>query len=156
MNVRAARRWLAVVGLVFATGFATNFLWEVLQSPLFAPMGSTLGEGMWRCFRAGLGDGVIILLIAAAVGFLLGRRDWFLDGEVTGYLLATVFGSVFAVAIEWSALRSGRWSYRSSMPVIPGIGVGLVPVIQMTLLPILAYRIAALWLRRPRFRTVHR
>jgi hypothetical protein len=40
-----------------------------------------------------------------------------------------------AVAIERLALAAGRWSYSSRMVVVPGLGVGLWPLLQMAMLP---------------------
>lgn len=36
--------------------------------------------------------------------------------------------------MEWRALATGRWSYTDGMPILPVLGVGLWPVLQLTLL----------------------
>ena len=35
--------------------------------------------------------------------------------------------------------------YTSQMPLVPGLDVGLVPVVQMLVLPPLIFRIVAIW-----------
>ena len=47
---------------------------------------------------------------------------------------------------ETVALRTGEWAYNAAMPIIPGLGVGLTPALQMPLLILptlwLAHRVA--------------
>ncbi|OOO00920.1 MAG: Sporulation kinase A [Chromatiales bacterium USCg_Taylor] len=49
--------------------------------------------------------------------------------------------------VEWIGLRLGRWAY-GRMPLIPGLQIGVVPVAQMAVLPLVIFRVAAQWLRR--------
>jgi hypothetical protein len=146
--LKRALWWSAAVGVIFVTAIALNFLWEMSQGQLFALMGLTLAQGMWRCFRASLGDGVIVLVIAVIVGLGLRRADWFLRPRWVGYVLMEAVGIALAVALEWVSLREGRWSYRDAMPLIPGLQVGALPVLQMAVLPPLIFRIAASLLNR--------
>jgi hypothetical protein len=44
------------------------------------------------------------------------------------------------VSVEWIGFRMlKRWEHSESMPVIPIFGVGLVPVLQMVILPPLIF-----------------
>ncbi len=43
-----------------------------------------------------------------------------------------------------------RWAYHTIMPPIPGLGVGLFPIVQMVVLPLLTARLTQWWLLRPR------
>jgi hypothetical protein len=54
------------------------------------------------------------------------------------YLAAAFLGALCAVLFEWFAFRSGLWSYGEEMPVLPVIGTGLLPFVQLTLLVPLA------------------
>lgn len=67
----------------------------------------------------------------------LGRRD-----RATGVWLTAVLGAMTATIIEWHALRTGRWTYNSLMPLIPWLGVGLYPVLQMAIVPVVAARVS--------------
>ena len=132
--------------VTFLVAVAVNFVWEIGQSPLFGPMGGWL-SGSWRCFVASLGDGVIVLAIAA-IGCLVFRRvEWFVRPGLAGYVLMGALGLAVAVAIEIGARATGRWSYTDQMPLIPGVHVGLVPVLQMLVLPPLAFGSAARWVK---------
>jgi hypothetical protein len=123
---------------VFVVAVAVNFAWEIVQSPLFAPMGGWL-LGTWRCFVASLGDGVIVLAIAAAGSLLFRRADWFVRPGATGYLFTGALGLAVAVGIEIGALATGRWSYSEQMPLIPVVQVGVAPALQMLVLPPLVF-----------------
>ncbi len=48
-----------------------------------------------------------------------------------------------AVVIERLALNFGRWQYGSDMPILLGLEVGLLPVVQMGVLPLLSVLLAS-------------
>ena len=51
-----------------------------------------------------------------------------------------VLGVLTTVAIEWISTRwLGRWAYRESMPVDPILGIGLSPLAQWIVVPLLAF-----------------
>jgi hypothetical protein len=53
-------------------------------------------------------------------------------------------GLVLAMLVEWVAVhRLGRWAYAERMPMVPGLGIGLVPIAQMIILPPIIFRMAA-------------
>ena len=77
------------------------------------------------------------------------RRDWFENPGRVGYSLMLVGGILIAVAVEWVAANVvGRWAYSSSMPLIPGLAIGLVPVLQMIVLPPAIFYAVAIWAKR--------
>lgn len=139
--ISGIRRWSVTAALLFTVSVAMNLAWEVGQSRFFAPMGATLLDGLLRCFRASLGDGLIVLTIAVAGAAALGRPDWFLDPRKSGYVFTVVLGAGIAVGVEWVGLRLGRWVYRASMPLLPVVRVGLLPVLEMAFLPPLIFLI---------------
>ena len=131
----------------FVVAVAVNFVWEMGQSPLFVPMGGWV-SGSWRCFVASLGDGAIVLAIAAAGRIFFRRVDWFVRPGVAGYVFMGTLGIMVAIAIETGARAMGRWSYTDRMPLIPVVHVGLVPVLQMLVLPPLVFAAASMaWLK---------
>jgi hypothetical protein len=42
----------------------------------------------------------------------------------------------------------GRWMYTAQMPLVPGLDVGIVPIVQMLVLPPLLFRLVAVWCGR--------
>lgn len=132
--------WLSV------TGFLLNGNWEWLQTPFFADSAATLNEIVWFRLHCTLGD-VVILLASAGVVTLLRRSPRWLSGPgLLDLALLTVFGVVYTVFSERRNLSRGAWAYSELMPLVPGISVGVVPLIQWLVLPtaaaILASRLA--------------
>jgi hypothetical protein len=53
------------------------------------------------------------------------------------------------VSIEWVAVYVvERWAYTPQMPLVPGLGIGIVPITQMLVLPPLIFRVVAAWYSR--------
>ncbi|MGV8900438.1 MAG: hypothetical protein ACOH2B_14545 [Burkholderiaceae bacterium] len=126
---------------------ALNYAWEITQAPLYADM-QDWGNVWWHCFVASLGDGILVLIIYAVGWAAFRRSDWYLHPSGQTYGLMLAIGLCIGFGVEWVAVYVlNRWAYTTSMPLIPGLDVGLVPVLQMLLLPPLIFRIAALRLR---------
>lgn len=130
--------WIPVA--VFVVAVLVNYPWELAQSPLYVGMGS-LRQMWWHCFRASLGDGLLVLLIFATGWLVLQRWNWFVHPGAHGYLLMLVTGLVIGISVEGIAVYlARRWTYTSQMPLVPGLQVGVVPVLQMLVLPPLIFR----------------
>lgn len=117
--------------------FLLHFAWEILQVPFFVQM-PTMGH--WQaisvCLRATLGDVAIALTSFGAAALLEQQFRWFLQpsGWALSAYLAT--GLIATLLLERYAIATGRWSYSDLMPVLPAIGVGLMPIVQWTVLPL--------------------
>ena len=137
------KRWLTSAALVFAIAVAVNYVWELAQSPLYAGQGDfrTL---LWHCLRAAGGDGVLVLVIFAGGALVTRRPDWYVQPGRGGYLWMLSAGLLIGVAVEWLAVHvAGQWAYGAPMPFVPGLRIGLVPVLQMLVLPPLIFRMAS-------------
>lgn len=137
-------RWSAFL-LVVA---ALHFGWEMAHSRWFASMDALpFWTATWQCARATLGDLVITavaFMIAAATArsILWPLKDHFLPAAAI--FVAT--GLAITVGYEIFALSTGRWRYDETMPTVAGIG--LLPLLQWLLLPLIelaAFRL--LWRR---------
>ena len=137
--------------VVFA--FLLNFPWEFLQVPLFAQMADAPHwQAIKACTRASLGDAMIMLAAYWVVAGARGDRTWIASPGIAGVVLCASFGIFVTVIIEHLALTGlwfVRWSYSAAMPVVPGIGVGLSPLIQWIVLPPLVA-----WFVKRQIRTV--
>jgi hypothetical protein len=125
---------------VFAIAVPLNFLWEVAPSPLYASL-PPFPAGVWHCFVASLGDGLLIVLVWIVGWAVFRRLQWFGRPHVGGYLLMLTTGIVLGVIVESAGLRTGRWSYEPRMPRVGHLGI--VPLAQMVLLPPLTFALAA-------------
>ncbi len=98
-----------------------------------------------RCLMAAVGDAVItvgILLI-----YTLVMRKYPGEFRWNDYALLATLSAFFAIGLEELALFAGRWSYTSRMATLPGIGIGISPVLQLALLVPIATRLTEGWQR---------
>ena len=88
------------------------------------------------------GDVLIVLGVVAASWLLFGRSMSALLGS-RGRITIIAVGFVAGILLEWFARVLDLWNYSALMPTITvaSVGVGLAPVIQITILPA-----ASLWL----------
>lgn len=120
---------------LFLVAVGINFVWEMAQMPLYESMPFDEAYAWWLCFRASLGDGVIILFIWAVGWAVFRGSTWFQPLRAANIVVLLFTGAVIAVAIEIHALGTGRWAYSDLMPIVPVAGVGLSPLIQLLILP---------------------
>lgn len=108
--------------------FVFQLTWELAQSPLYT-CSIDMNRCFWLCLRATPGDMVMTALL-----YLFYRR-------FPSLILTAGAGTVLALIVEKISLVLERWSYFPGMPLIPGIKVGLTPVLQMAILPPLIFYI---------------
>jgi hypothetical protein len=118
-----------------------NFAWEVLQAPLYAGMADMPHALVTRaCVQATLGDAVIMLSAHGTVAVMARSRRWIVAPRGWQLALFVSIGVSITSAIEWVATR-GYWivqrTYLPTMPLVPGAGIGLVPLLQWVVLPLL-------------------
>lgn len=120
---------------IFVVAVFVHFLWEMQQSFAYEMSGLALEQVVLNHLWASLGDGVLTLLPYCAVA--LARRDacWIGRWRWTDLAWVAGLGLALSLAIEWRALATGRWSYTAAMPIVPILQVGLLPVLQLILLP---------------------
>jgi hypothetical protein len=136
------------VAAIFVVAVLGNYPWELAQAPLYMGMESFRAV-WWHCFVASLGDGLLVLGIFAIGWLFLRRHTWFVHPGIQGYGIMVTTGLVIGITIEWIAVHLlGRWRYTAWMPRVPGLAVGLVPVLQMLMLPPLIFHLVARWQSR--------
>ena len=130
---------------VFLVAVMLNYLWELAQAPLYIGLKSYNAAVFWHCFVAGLGDGLMVMIIFAAGWTTTHKWDWFEHPGVAGYLLMLSAALILAASVEWVAVNIlERWAYTAKMPTLPVVKIGLVPLAQMLVLPPLIFRTVAL------------
>jgi hypothetical protein len=131
---------------IFFVAVLLNYLWELAQAPLYVGLERYNAAVFWHCFVASLGDGFMVLIITATGRVILGRWDWFEQPRLSGYFVMLSAGLILAVLVESVAVHLlGRWQYTEKMPIVPMLGLVLVPIAQMLILPPLIFRIAGTW-----------
>ncbi len=118
--------------------FILNEAWELLQMPLYEQSIYKIGHIAF-CTLGALADTIMVLLLYILFAFVYKNPFWIEQknwGKICIVMLAGAVGAVFS---EKRHLLIGSWSYNQSMPIIPFMNVGLSPVLQFLLLPIIIY-----------------
>lgn len=138
----------ALLGTLYVAAVLINYLWEVPQMAFYDWWGASWAVGLLVCFQAALVDGLLVLALYGIGCLLFKRRDWILEPGLAGYTFLVLSGIIVAMVVELQALAWNRWAYNALMPRIPGLGVGLLPVVQMMALPSIVARLTQWWLLR--------
>ena len=118
-----------------------HFVWEALHLQLYTSY-AALGNGWALVFFASAGDVLYTLLILALVTLIRGDPNWIQQPKANEYLATALLGGLVACMVEYKALAFHRWAYAAAMPIVPLIGIGLSPLLQMILLTPTALYIA--------------
>lgn len=140
LNDSSATSSLHFVMLFSAIAFVLHFAWEYVQcAPFFSHVQNT--PNLSAMISATSGD--ILMIWAVFLAMATGYRSftWFNDHWNLGSVLSIVGFSLFlAVLVELWAIRTERWAYTENNPIVPVLGVSILPVIQMALInPISMY-----------------
>lgn len=118
--------------------FIFNFAWEVIQMPLYKDAPFTINHIAF-CALASIADAIMVLLIYFLFAVIYQNNLWVEDFTWPRILILILCGAIGAIIAETRHVSAGNWAYDSSMPIIPIIEVGLSPVLQFTLLPLIIY-----------------
>jgi hypothetical protein len=117
--------------------FLLNFVWELLQMPLFADFADfPYYQTILHCTKATFGDVVISLVAFAGACLITRSRMWIISMNKSGVVSFLAIGLVITVAFELLATGPlNRWEYSESMPTV--IGIGVSPLAQWVILPLI-------------------
>lgn len=131
--LQALRRYLTVTALA-------NLVWETAHLPLYTLWNEgTTRDKVFAVLHCTAGDVVVAVGVWALAMVLAGRPGWPVEAfpRVAGLVL--VSGLVYTGFSEWlnTAVRHS-WAYGEWMPVIPGLELGLSPMLQWVAVPAVA------------------
>lgn len=135
------RRDVVVQALrILVVAFCLNWIWEATHAAAYVESTGPFLYRLRHCLPMAGTDALWTLALWALVTGAMQRAD-------PAWRLTTVaaLGAVSAVAVERVALADGRWTYNALMPIVPIVNVGLWPVAQITILPVIT-----VWLTRTR------
>ena len=89
---------------------------------------------------ATLGDILYTFIAIGLVALFKGSFIWFLAAQAPDYLGLAIVGFFIALFVEYKAMALKRWEYTGKMPRF--LGLGLTPLLQMTVLLPLSVSIA--------------
>ncbi|MGH7389906.1 MAG: hypothetical protein ACREM3_10690 [Candidatus Rokuibacteriota bacterium] len=137
---------LRTLGRLLAVTLPFYFAWEMLQAPFFTGMPTHWLAATAICALATLGDGVLVALVATAGAVLHRNGRWFVPPSPSPYAVVVAIGLVLQIAVEWVMVHGlDRWGYAPSQPVLPGVRVGILPVLQPIVLLPMVFWFTAKW-----------
>jgi hypothetical protein len=140
------RETLRLQAAIFAVAVPLNLAWEVAQAQLYAFPRQGIVTDLVGCLVPSLGDGLMTLAIYWSGWLVFRRPGWVLRPGAGGFALAVLVGLLLAIGVEWNALYlTGAWAYGPGMPLVPVLGVGLLPVLQMLVLPPITFLAVGSW-----------
>lgn len=117
-----------------------HFLWEMAQLPLYTIWQSgTTGDILFAVLHCSAGDALIASVSLALAAVAARVAGWLAFGS--RMIAATIaFGMAYTVFSEWLNVKIHHsWAYIAAMPVLPGLGTGLAPLLQWLVVPGLAF-----------------
>ena len=127
---------------VVVIGFLLNLIWENAQAPLYEGYNGFF-EHFWTCLVASVVDALVLLLLFILFAVFNQCLSWPLTGKLWQYLVLVLVGGILAVWFEKWALDVEHWSYTNNMPVVPVLDIGLLPFLQLLLLPSITFYLSA-------------
>ncbi len=126
---------------IILLAFLFNVAWEILQMPLY--IARVYGwYHILFCVLASIADIIMVLLIYFGFALIYKNALWVNKLNTKRIILLMLIGGVGAVLAEIRHLSIGTWSYADAMPLIPVVHVGLSPILQFMILPILIYSLS--------------
>jgi hypothetical protein len=123
----------------FLLTFILNFIWEISQAFLYSPHYAGIGGLIKVHIRASLGDVLMVVVIFLLNRLILGHKFFKDNSNGAMFLPVIITGFILAVFVEKYALVMGWWTYNSIMPIIPLLNVGLTPILQMMVVPLILF-----------------
>jgi len=141
--------WAVPEIVVALFAFLLNLAWEFLQVPFFAGMASMPHwEGIRLCIQAAGGDTLIVLAAFWITSGLGGTRRWIVRPSYRSGALFVGTAWLTAMLVELVCVHVlNRWAYAPGMPVVPWLGLGVLPAAQWVVLPPVVMGLASKQLR---------
>ena len=134
------KRIYLIISLIFLFGFGANFIWEKMHIVLYQNYESYANALVFPVsLHASFIDAIIIFGIYFCIALLQRNIFWLDSFNPKSVFLVLLLGFIISVLIEVDALAKGKWAYNNLMPIIPFIRIGLSPVLQMLILPLIVF-----------------
>jgi len=135
---------LLIILIIFLTAYFLNYIWESLHYPLYVCSWSQSSCAITASFI----DAFIILGLYIGGAVLFKEKSWIFNLTKTRLIILATISFIIAYVIELRALYLQNWEYNAQMPLIPFLDVGLSPILQMMILPILTFFITKIIMSR--------
>ena len=131
------RAFLSYLG----ASFLLHLVWENVQAPLFEGYVSFVQHFPICLVATATGDMTVMFVLYLLLALAHCNLRWAADtrsyAHPLTWILPPVVGALFAIIIELRAVYVFHyWSYSAAMPIVSGLGVGLTPILQMVVVPL--------------------
>ena len=130
---------------ILGAAFVLNLAWEMVQMFAYAGMSQVSGRAFIVCLGAALGDALYVMCVYWIGKAIRGPSLWICKLNMRSVIAISVFGILTAAGIERFGIAEGLWAYRNNMPLLP-FHVGLWPVLQFMMTPILTFWVVRHWI----------
>lgn len=131
--------------IITVLAFLLNFAWELIQIPLYKNAYYNVAHIAF-CALASVADVIMVLLLYFVFALIFKNLQWIQHLKWQRLVIVILIGGAGAALAEIWHLSSGNWEYADSMPIIPIANVGISPVMQFMVLPLIVYFISFLLL----------
>jgi hypothetical protein len=138
-KVEDKRKYQYFIITTAIVAFILNLVWELAHGPLYKGFQYDLIHISF-CALASVADMLMVLLFAFALVYR--NAFWISPIKLNRSLLLILVGGMGAIAAEMWHTSRGDWSYVDAMPLLPLVDVGLSPVLQFAILPLLVFMIS--------------
>ncbi len=121
-----------------------NLAWEFAHMPLYTLWyEGSRSEIVFSGLHCTLGDLMIASLSLFAGVLLTGRTGWPVNQKINVAIVTIMIGLSYTAFSEWlNVYVREAWRYSVSMPVLPGTGLGVSPLAQWFVLPVIGFALA--------------
>jgi chromate transport protein ChrA len=137
-KVENKRKYQYFIVTTAVAAFILNLVWELAHGSLYKGFQYDLGHIAF-CALASVADMFMVLILLFAFGLIYKNVLWIEPVRFDRSLVLILVGGVGAILAEMWHTSRGDWSYADAMPLIPIVEVGLSPVLQFTILPLIIF-----------------
>ena len=135
LNKMAFRRTIFNMLII---AFVLNWIWELLQAPLYKGFSYSVFNISF-CTLASVADVTMVILLYFIFALIYKNPLWGQQPTLMRVLLVMIVGGIGAIVAESLHTKAGNWAYSDKMPIIPIGKVGLPPILQFLMLPVIIY-----------------
>jgi len=128
-------------GAVAGLSFVLNYAWEIGHCPLYTVCAYDRSHLIFLAL-ASLADAIMAGLLYFSFALIYRSSLWVSHLTTSRVFWLILVGGAGATVSEIAHLSAGNWAYTDRMPIMPGIEVGLTPVLQFAILPALIYSLS--------------
>jgi hypothetical protein len=124
---------------VFIIAFPLSFIWEMVQMPLYGTFAQSTLQVWLICGLASVADALYITVVYWLGNRLAQNPSWIAHLNWKSILAIAISAIISATFVERIALSFGLWRYSEATFPTPLLDVGIVPIVQLIVLPLVTF-----------------